>query len=54
MTVRRHAHNTFASVWMNDREYMTFDGSQAVYFGPAAQEPGSATVTLSNSGGSGE
>jgi hypothetical protein len=34
---------------MGDREYMTFDGSQADYFGPAIeQEPGSATIILSD------
>ena len=27
-----HAHNSFASVWMNDREYMTFDGSQVCHY----------------------
>ena len=33
---------------------MTFDGSQGVYFGPATMDAGSATVSLSNSAGSGE
>ena len=49
-----HAHNSFYSVWMNDREYMTFDGSQGVYFGPATMVAGSATVTLSDSAGTGQ
>ena len=49
-----HAHNTFASVWMNDREYMTFDGSSGDYFGPALQQPGSAILTLNSANGTGE